>query len=161
MEAGPRALGNRSILADPRNVKNRDRVNEKVKFRELWRPFCPSVLAEESEEHFITPTQCPYMINTFKVSKKTNELAPAVVHVDNTARPQFVTESANRKYYQLIGEFFSITGVPMLLNTSMNIKGEPICCTPNDALQLFFATDIDVLVMGNYVLNKLAKTAGC
>jgi len=94
------------------------------------------------------------MINTFRVSKKTELVAPAIVHVDGTARPQFVKESANRKYYQLIQNFFSATGVPMLLNTSMNIKGEPICCTPDDALQLFFATDIDVLVIGNYVLEK-------
>ena len=98
------------------------------------------------------------MINTFTVSKKTKQLAPAVVHVDNTARPQFVTESANQRYYQLIQEFFSITGVPMLLNTSMNIKGEPICCTPDDALQLFFATDIDVLVLGNSILEKQAAS---
>nr|MCS5612022.1 nodulation protein [Candidatus Poribacteria bacterium] len=156
MEAGPRALGNRSILADPRDVRNRDRVNEKVKFRELWRPFCPSVLADKSDEYFMTTTQCPYMINTFRVSKKTELVAPAIVHVDGTARPQFVTQSANRKFYQLIQEFFLITGVPMLLNTSMNIKGEPICCTPDDALQLFFATDIDVLVLGNSILEKQA-----
>ena len=158
MEAGPRALGNRSILADPRDVRNRDRVNEKVKFRELWRPFCPSVLADKSDEYFITATQCPYMINTFRVSKKTELVAPAIVHVDGTARPQFVTQSANRKFYQLIQEFFLITGVPMLLNTSMNIKGEPICCTPDDALQLFFATDIDVLVLGNSILEKQAAS---
>ena len=98
------------------------------------------------------------MINTFRVSKKTELVAPAIVHVDGTARPQFVTQSANRKFYQLIQEFFLITGVPMLLNTSMNIKGEPICCTPDDALQLFFATDIDVLVLGNSILEKQAAS---
>ncbi|HCK76077.1 MAG TPA: hypothetical protein DHW07_02925 [Gammaproteobacteria bacterium] len=154
MEAGPRALGNRSILADPRSVHNRDRVNEKVKFREMWRPFCPSVLAERADEYFIDPTQCPFMINTFRVTTKAKESAPAIVHVDDTARPQFVTESANARFYQLISEFFRITNVPILLNTSMNIKGEPICCAPDDAIQLFFATDIDILVLGNHVLSK-------
>jgi carbamoyltransferase len=154
MEAGPRALGNRSVLADPRSVDNRDRVNEKVKFRETWRPFCPSVLADRADEYFIDATQCPYMINTFHVTPKAKEFAPAIVHVDDTARPQFVTESANARFHKLIYQFSLITGVPILLNTSMNIKGEPICCTPDDALQFFFATDIDILVLGNYVLSK-------
>ena len=154
MEAGPRALGNRSILADPRDISNRDRVNEKVKFRELWRPFCPSVLMEHREEYFELSTQCPYMINTFAVTETARKKAPAIVHVDGTARPQFVTKKAIPRYHQLISEFHKLTGVPILLNTSMNIKGEPICCTPDDALQLFFATDIDILVLGDYILEK-------
>jgi len=154
MEAGPRALGNRSILADPRDASNRDRVNEKVKFRELWRPFCPSVLQEHSDKYFELPTQCPFMINTFHVTPETKLVAPAIVHVDGTARPQFVTLNSNPKYYELIHEFYNLTGLPMLLNTSMNIKGEPICCTPNDALQLYLATDIDILILGDYSLNK-------
>ena len=94
------------------------------------------------------------MINTFAVTETARKKAPAIVHVDGTARPQFVTKKAIPRYHQLISEFHKLTGVPILLNTSMNIKGEPICCTPDDALQLFFATDIDILVLGDYILEK-------
>jgi carbamoyltransferase len=94
------------------------------------------------------------MINTFAVTETARNKAPAIVHVDGTARPQFVTKKAIPRYHQLISEFHKLTSVPILLNTSMNIKGEPICCTPDDALQLFFATDIDILVLGDYILEK-------
>ncbi len=154
MEAGPRALGCRSILADPRTLESWRRVNAKVKFREPWRPFCPSVIAEAATDYFVFPTQSPYMINTFQVSKLARERAPAIVHVDGTARPQFLERKKNPLFYDLIRAFEKRTGVPIVLNTSMNIKGEPICCTPDDAFQFFFATDIDALVIGSYILEK-------
>jgi len=154
MEAGPRALGSRSILGDPRSMDSLDSINRKVKFRQPWRPFCPSVLSEDAEKYFKKVTQSPYMINTFGVTVLAENKTPAIVHVDKTARPQFVTKEANPLYYKLLSEFKEISGVPILMNTSMNIKGEPICRTPDDALNLFFATDIDILAIGNYVLEK-------
>tara|TARA_Y100000590_G_scaffold449294_1_gene587180 strand:- start:255 stop:1508 length:1254 start_codon:yes stop_codon:yes gene_type:complete len=154
MEAGPRALGSRSILADPRKIENRDRVNAKVKFRETWRPFCPSAIEEDAEKYFANPTQSPFMINTFEVTEEGVATAPAIVHVDQTARPQFVDRKRSPEFHDLIVKFGELSGVSILLNTSMNIKGEPICCTPNDALQFFLASDIDVLVIGDYIIRK-------
>jgi len=154
MEAGPRALGARSILGDPRRMESLDNINRKVKFRQPWRPFCPSVLSEDAGKYFKKVTQSPYMINTFGVTEITEKEAPAIVHVDKTARPQFLTKEANPLYHQLLCEFKEISGVPILMNTSMNIKGEPICRSPEDALNMFFATDIDVLAIGKYVLEK-------
>lgn len=154
MEAGPRALGCRSILADPRTLESWKQVNAKVKFREPWRPFCPSVLAEAAPDYFQFPTESPFMINTFMVTPLAREKAPAIVHVDGTARPQFLERSRNPLFYDLIQAFEKRSGVPILLNTSMNIKGEPICCTPDDAFQFFFATDIDALAIGNYLICK-------
>ena len=154
MEAGPRALGNRSILADPRSMDSLLKVNEKVKFRQPWRPFCPSVLNEYTEEYFQKPTQCPYMINTFEVTEKCVQAAPAIVHIDKTARTQFLIKERNPKYYDLLEAFRKKSGVPIVMNTSMNIKGEPICRTPEDALNFFFTTDVDLLVMGNIILEK-------
>ena len=154
MEAGPRALGARSILADPRKVEARDKINSKVKYREMWRPFCPTVLREYAAEYFIKPTQSPYMINTFLTSPLADDRAPAIVHVDKTARPQILEEAANSLFYQLLLAFHGLTQVPILLNTSMNIKGEPICCDPDDAFQFFFATDVDLLAIGDFILEK-------
>jgi len=154
MEAGPRALGNRSILADPRSMNSLSKVNEMVKFRQHWRPFCPSVINEYADEYFKKTTQSPYMINTFEVTKKCEEAAPAIVHVDKTARTQFLLKDHNPKFYELLEAFRKIAGVPILMNTSMNIKGEPICRTPDDALNFFFATDVDLLVMDDVVIQK-------
>ena len=154
MEAGPRALGGRSILGDPRRMESLDNINRKVKFRQPWRPFCPSVLMDDAENYFKKVTQSPYMINTFGVTSLAEKETPAIVHIDKTARPQFLTEEVNPLYYKLLCEFKKVAGVPILMNTSMNIKGEPICRTPEDALNLFFATDIDVLAIGNYVFEK-------
>ena len=154
MEAGPRALGSRSILGDPRKMNSLDKINRKVKFRQPWRPFCPSVLNEDSAKYFKKVTQSPYMINTFDVTDITEKDAPAIVHIDKTARPQFLTKEANPLYHQLLYDFKKISGVPILMNTSMNIKGEPICRSPEDALNLFFATDIDVLSIGKFVFKK-------
>ncbi len=154
MEGGPRALGNRSILASPIDEKNRDIVNDKVKFRENWRPFCPSVLEEHCDEYFEDITSSNFMIIAFKTKKEVISKIPAVVHVDDTARVQSLKYEDNLLYYKLINKFKEITGIPIVLNTSLNIKGEPICCTPEDALNLFFATDVDALAMGNYLLEK-------
>ena len=154
MEAGPRALGNRSILADPRTMKSLNRVNEKVKFRQSWRPFCPSVLSEFKDEYFLKTTQSQYMINTFDVSEKTELKAPAIVHVDKTARPQFLESGQNKMFFDLLTEFHRISSIPILLNTSMNIKGEPMCMSPIDALNFYFATDVDALVIGDRIIFK-------
>lgn len=154
MEAGPRALGARSILADPRRMESLEKVNAKVKFRQAWRPFCPTVLDEARADYFVKPTQSPYMINTFATTALAKQQAPAIVHVDETARPQFLTRERNPLFHDLLVAFERLTGVPVLMNTSMNIKGEPICCTPEDALNFYFLTEIDVLAIGSYVIEK-------
>jgi len=144
MEAGPRALGNRSILADPRKIESLLKVNTKVKFRQSWRPFCPSVMDEYKDLYFVKSTQSPYMINTFRVTPLTKEAAPAIVHIDETARPQFLVKEQNPLFHSLLEEFHKLSKVPIFLNTSMNIKGEPMCCSPIDAINFYFATDVDV-----------------
>ncbi len=154
MEAGPRALGNRSILADPRHIESRDRVNEVIKYREMWRPFCPSMTREGAERYLEKFTYAPFMIITFAATQRAKEEIPAVVHVDGTTRPQVVEESANPRYHKLINEFEKITGVPCLLNTSFNIKGEPIVCTPQDAIRTFSATGLEALALGPFLLTK-------
>ncbi|HEY3062360.1 MAG TPA: carbamoyltransferase C-terminal domain-containing protein [Chloroflexota bacterium] len=154
MEFGPRALGNRSILADPRTIEMRDRVNECVKFREGWRPFAPSTLAEAAPEYFEGCTDAPFMILTFDVVPEKRSVIAAVTHADNTARVQTVTEDANPRYHKLISEFGKRTGVPVVMNTSFNLKGEPIVCAPKDAVRTFYSSGLDFLVLGNYILAK-------
>ncbi len=137
MEGGPRALGGRSILADPRSDESRDRVNAAIKFREYWRPFCPS-LTEESAERFMKMSKpAPYMIMAFGATEEASRLVPAVVHVDGTMRVQTVDPASNPRYYSLLKAFERRTGVPVLLNTSFNIKGEAIVSSPRDALRTF------------------------
>ena len=111
MEAGPRALGSRSILADPRTLKSLEMVNKKVKFRQPWRPFCPTVLDEYKEDYFIKATNSQFMINTFDVTEKTFMKAPAIVHVDKTARPQFLRKNDNQVFHDLINEFYKLSGI--------------------------------------------------
>ena len=154
MEAGPRALGARSILADSRNEAARDRVNTAIKYRELWRPFCPSMTREGAERYFDHRTEAPFMVMTFRANDRAKAEIPAVVHVDGTSRPQVVDESSNPRYHGLIEEFSRLTGVPCILNTSFNIKGEPIVCTPQDAIRTYFATGLDALAIGNCLLEK-------
>jgi carbamoyltransferase len=154
MEFGPRALGMRSILADPRRAENRDRVNDAVKFRENWRPFAPSVLADRAAEYFDDFYPSPYMILTFWANKEKAHEIPAVVHVDGSARVQSVERSTNPRYYDLIAEFGRLTGVPIVLNTSFNLKGDPIVCTPKDAIQTFYTSGLDDLVIGDFVVSK-------
>jgi carbamoyltransferase len=153
MEIGPRALGNRSILADPRTIAMRDKVN-RVKGREMWRPLAPSILAERAEHYFVTVPPNAFMLFATQVHDITREVAPAIVHVDGSARPQPVSRELNPRYYDLISAFNRLTGVPILLNTSFNAAGEPIVCTPADAVRTFMATGLDILVMGSFVVQK-------
>ena len=154
-EFGPRALGDRSILTDPRKAEMKDIVNNKVKFRETWRPFCPSMTAESAGDYLDNPHTSPYMILSFFVKKDKRGVIPAVVHVDGTARPQTLEKEQNPGFYRLMKEFEKLTGVPVLLNTSFNIRGEPIVCTPKDALNCYLKTGMDVLVMHDYIVRKV------
>jgi len=154
MEFGPRALGCRSILSDPRFVENRDRVNDAVKFRENWRPFAPSVLVEKAGRYFQDFKPSPYMILSFWADKARAHEIPAVVHVDNSCRVQSVARETNPRYYALLEEFEKLTGVPVLMNTSFNLKGDPIVCSPKDAVQTFYTSGLDDLVIGDFVVSK-------
>ena len=149
-ESGNRALGNRSILADPRNPDIKDIINHTIKQREDFRPFAPAVLEEHYKEYFDTNSPSPYMSRIVKVK---SDKIPGVTHVDNTARIQTVNREFNEKFYDLINEFYKITGIPMLLNTSFNCK-EPIVETPQDAIRTWKRTELDILVINNYVLEK-------
>jgi carbamoyltransferase len=153
-ELGPRALGHRSILGDPRSQDTVHKLNTKVKFRESFRPYAPSVLIEHSKDYFELECDSPFMLLAAKVREARRSLIPAVVHVDGTARVQTVSRDDRRLYYDLISEFYKITGIPILLNTSFNIAGEPIVETPRDALNCFLRTKMDYLVMGNYIIGK-------
>lgn len=174
MEWGPRALGNRSILADPRNPEMQKKLNLKIKYREGFRPFAPSVLAEHSHEVFETTEASPYMLFVSDVlSKHRKQLPedfdkwdlmkklyvvrshiPAITHLDYSARLQTVHKETNERYWRLINAFYQITGVPLVVNTSFNVRGEPIVCTPENALQCFMQTEMDYLCLGNYLLKK-------
>jgi carbamoyltransferase len=153
MEFGPRALGNRSILADPRHAENRDKVNLKIKFRESFRPFAPTILEEHVNEYFALDQPSPYMLLVDHIQPG-KEVLPAVTHVDGSARIQTINREQNPKYYDLIKTFANATGVPVVINTSFNVRGEPIVCTPEDALRCFMTTNMDVLVLDNYILYK-------
>ena len=152
MEWGPRALGNRSILADPRNAEMKDILNEKIKHRESFRPFAPCILEEHLSEYFDIDIPSPYMLFVAPVKKP--EKIPAVTHVDGTSRLQTVSKDTNPLYYDLIKEFYKITDVPVLINTSMNVRGEPIVNTLEQAYNMIIKTDMDYLVMGNYNIKK-------
>jgi carbamoyltransferase len=154
-EFGPRALGNRSILADPRSAGVRDFINGKVKFREDFRPFAPSVLAEDTSDYFDCDTASPHMLLVAPVRPEWRDKIPGVVHQDNSARIQTVTEDANPLYYKLLTAFKKQTGIGLVLNTSLNRRGQPIAETPDDALALFLYSDMHVLVIGDYVVTKL------
>jgi carbamoyltransferase len=157
MEFGARALGNRSILADPRRSDMRDRINYFVKFREDFRPLAPSLLEERAGEYLEGAHPSPFMTITFGVQGSKHEVVPAVTHVDGTARPQTVTAEANPRYRRLIERFDELTGVPVVLNTSLNVRGDPIAMKPEDALATFYSTGLDHLVIGDFVLSKEAS----
>jgi carbamoyltransferase len=152
MEWGPRALGNRSILADPRRADMKDILNAKIKHRESFRPFAPSILEEFASEYFEIDVPSPYMLMVVPVKKPKD--IPAVTHVDGTGRLQTVSKENNGLYYNLINEFYKITGVPVIINTSMNVMGEPIVNTPEQAYQMIVKTDMDYLVMNNFLVKK-------
>jgi carbamoyltransferase len=154
MEGGPRALGQRSILADPRRKEIRDKVNAVIKFREYWRPFCPSMPFEAASLYFDEYTDSPFMIIAFEANDRLRQDAPAIVHVDGSSRVQFVKKDVLPRYHRLLTEFGRLTGVPVLLNTSFNVKGEPIVCTIHDALRTFWSTGLEVLVAGDYIVRK-------
>jgi len=156
-EFGPRALGARSILADPRNPEIKDILNQKVKHRENFRPFAPAILYEYQHEFFDLQVPSPYMLFVAKVKPEKANLIPGVIHVDNTARLQSVFQE-NGRFYQLIKEFMNLTGIPVLLNTSFNVAGEPIVETPQDAFECFLNTHIDFLVLEDYMVFKNEQT---
>ena len=174
MEFGPRALGNRSILADPRNSEMQQKLNLKIKKRESFRPFAPAVLEEDAGQYFEIDRPSPYMLivapvkdnlrkdipmgNTdFSMGERlgfARSSIPAVTHVDFSARIQTVNKEANSLFWQLLNSFKELTGCSVLVNTSFNVRGEPIVCTPEDAYRCFEDTDMDGLVLGNYVVVK-------
>jgi carbamoyltransferase len=153
MEWGPRALGNRSFLADPRREEMKDIINLKIKKREPFRPFAPSVLEEKSPEYFEHPGPSPFMLYACEVKPDKKRRIPAVTHVDGTARPQTVNRDTNPRYWNLIKEFERSTGIPVILNTSFNVQ-EPIVCTPDEAIQAFLKTDVDVLVLNDFFIER-------
>jgi carbamoyltransferase len=153
-EFGPRALGNRSILADPRPPDMKDRINLLVKFREEFRPFAPSILDEFGDEYFENYQVSPYMERTLTFKESAQEKVPAIVHINRTGRLQSVRREWNKLYYELIYSFYKLTGVPMLLNTSFNIMGKPIMHSVEDAIGLFYTTGLDALVIEDYLTVK-------
>ncbi|MBL6449600.1 carbamoyltransferase [Fulvivirga sp. 29W222] len=156
MEFGPRALGNRSILADPRNPDMRDIINSMVKKREGFRPFAPAVIKEKCSEYFELDHESPFMLETCQV--KPGMDMPAITHVDGSARVQTVSLESNPRFYKLLSKFETYSGVPILLNTSFNVKGEPIVCSVEDALLCFINTEIDCLVLGGYIFDRNEET---
>jgi carbamoyltransferase len=179
MEFGPRSLGNRSIIADPRSEKMQKNLNLKVKYRESFRPFAPAVLFEKVSEWFEINSQSPYMLlvadvkkskqlqmtnkqmNLFGIDKLNVKRSniPAVTHIDYSARVQTVHKETNPTFYKLIEEFEKITQCPVLVNTSFNVRGEPIVCSVTDAFNCFMGTDLDVLVCNNFILYKQDQNA--
>ena len=154
MEFGPRALGHRSIIADTRDPQMKEKVNNVVKFREDWRPFAPSMLAEAAKDYLESGFDSPFMILTAKVRKEKQSVIPAVTHADGTARQQTVEKSESPDYWRLIDEFRQITGVPVVMNTSFNLRGEAIVTTPADAIRTFYSCGMDALFLGPFYLDK-------
>jgi carbamoyltransferase len=154
MELGARALGNRSILANPLLDDTKKILNDHVKHRENWRPFCPSILEEYGEEYFQHIVNPWYMVVATKVRDEKAKLIPSAVHIDGTARPQFVSRKTNPYFWEIIEEFRKITNVPIIINTSFNIMGEPIINKPEEAIRCFYSTGLDVLVLEKYILSK-------
>ena len=154
MEFGPRALGSRSILADARDPAMTEKVNNAVKFREAWRPFAPSLKKESAAEYLESALDSPFMILTAQVTPEKRTVIPAVTHVDGSARPQTVEKEINPLYWRLLDEFEKRTGVPVIMNTSFNLRGEAIVHTPTDAVRTFFSSGMDALVIGSFLVEK-------
>ena len=153
IEFGARALGNRSIIADPSNPNVKDLINSKIKRRESFRPFAPSIIYDEKNKWFNNSVENPYMSFVEKIKIEKKNIVPGVVHVDDTCRLQTVTEQNNKSYYNLLNSFHDLTGIPILLNTSFN-ENEPIVNDPQQAIDCFLRTDMDVLVLENYIILK-------
>ena len=156
MEFGQRALGNRSILVDPRRADGKDVVNQAVKYRESFRPFAPAILAERVHDYFIADknAKVPFMERVYMFREEVRHLVPAVVHADGSGRLQTVEREHNPRFYDLIQHFEKQTGIPIVLNTSFNLNGEPIVCTPSDAIRTFYSCGLDALILGDYLLRK-------
>ncbi|XPV68878.1 MAG: carbamoyltransferase [Halarcobacter sp.] len=154
MEFGQRALGNRSILANPEKASMKDKLNSAIKYREPFRPFAPSILEEKADEYFEDYIESPYMEKILTVKEVYRDKVAAIVHGDFTGRLQTVSKNTNNKYYSLIKAFYEKTGIPLLVNTSFNVAGEPVVCSPEDAVKTFFTSGLDILVLGNYVIRK-------
>lgn len=153
-EVGARALGNRSILANPLMKNMKKKLNDEVKHRENWRPFCPSINDYRYREYFGNVAESDFMILAFKMKNKFKNILPSAIHIDGTSRPQVVRKKNNKKFYKLLQEFEKITGHAILINTSFNIQGEPIVNKPSEAIRCFFGTGIDYLALGNYLITK-------
>ena len=155
MEWGPRALGNRSILADPRRLDMQEILNIKIKRRESFRPFAPSIMRDHVSDWFETDDEVPFMMKVFQIKKDKRKIIPAVTHVDGSGRLQTVYKETNKRYYNLINNFYEITNVPLVLNTSFN-ENEPIICKPEEAIDCFLRTKMDVLVLENFIIGRLS-----
>ncbi|KKQ74082.1 MAG: Carbamoyltransferase, partial [Candidatus Woesebacteria bacterium GW2011_GWB1_38_5] len=153
MEVGPRALGNRSILANPTLLDMHKKVNE-AKNRELWRPLAPSILDEKGESYMNGYFYSPFMLHTFQVKDSVKRKVPAIVHIDGSTRPQSVRKNINPGFYKLIKFYEKLSGIPLILNTSFNGAKEPIVCTPLDAISSFYTNSTDYLVLSNYLIKK-------
>ncbi|MBI4431136.1 MAG: carbamoyltransferase [Candidatus Omnitrophica bacterium] len=154
MEFGPRALGNRSILGNPTVRGTADRINAIVKFREQWRPFCPSLIRELAPDFILNKHPSPFMTFSFEVNPVWRSKVPEVVHVDGTARPQYVNRDTNPRFYSLIEHFHRLSGVPIVINTSLNRRGEPMACSPDDALDMFEGCGLGYLALGDWLVSK-------
>jgi len=153
MEWGPRALGNRSILGDPRRPDMKDILNLKIKRRESFRPFAPSILRSHVSDWFEHEDEVPFMMKVFQIKDNKQALVPAVTHADGSGRLQTVCKDTNARYHTLISEFNKLTGIPMVLNTSFN-ENEPVVCNPQHALDCFLRTKMDFLVLGNWIVTR-------
>lgn len=153
MEFGPRALGNRSIVVDPRRAEMKEILNDRIKKREPFRPFAPSILEERVGDYFEQTHPAPTMLMVYQIKEERRHEIPAVTHVDGSGRLQTVSQALNKRYYQLISDFADLTGVPVILNTSFN-ENEPIVCTPQEAIECFRKTKMDVLYLGNYAVSR-------
>jgi carbamoyltransferase len=156
MEWGPRALGSRSIVADPRSKRMKDILNSRIKKRESFRPFAPSILEESVGEYFEQDYPAPTMLMVYQVKEEMREKIPAVTHVDGSGRLQTVRKEHHERYYGLIKAFNDLTGVPVVINTSFN-ENEPIVCSPDEAIDCFLRTNMDVLAIGNFIVTKKDK----
>ena len=156
LEFGDRSLGNRSIIANPLNKDIKNAINKSVKYRESYRPFAPSIKVDDLDKYFDAEgnKENNYMERVFKVKKRYRKNLPGITHLDNSARVQTVNKDMNIDFYKILDEFEKLSGFPILLNTSFNINGEPIVCTPDDALNTFYNSGIDVLILGRFAIFK-------